>query len=122
EHRVVQDASILGKTFSRQALSALTGSAESELEPILTSLVRKELFGVQQDPRSPERGQYGFLQSLLRQVAYETISKRDRKARHLAVASFLEENWAADDDEIVQVVASHYLDAYEAAPDAEDAG
>jgi class 3 adenylate cyclase/tetratricopeptide (TPR) repeat protein len=121
ERRLVQDASILGKTFSKQALAALTGMPSAEADEVLTSLVRKEVFGVQQDPRSPEAGQYGFLQSLLRQVAYDTMSKRHRKARHLAVAGYFEESWGADDEEIVQVVASHYLDAYEAMPDAEDA-
>ena len=33
----------------------------------------------QADPRSPERGQYGFLQDLVQQVAYETLSKRERR-------------------------------------------
>ena len=121
ERRVVQDASILGKTFSRNALGVLIDVPPAELDEVLTSLVRKEVLGVQQDPRSPEHGQYGFLQALLRQVAYDTMSKRDRKARHLAVARYFEESWGADDEEIVQVVASHYLDAYEAMPDAEDA-
>jgi class 3 adenylate cyclase/tetratricopeptide (TPR) repeat protein len=121
ERRVVQDASVLGKTFTRQALAALMGADPAELDGVLTSLVRKEVLGVQQDPRSPEHGQYGFLQGLLRQVAYETMSKRDRKARHLGAARYFEQSWGADDEEIVQVVASHYLDAYEAMPDAEDA-
>ena len=54
------------------------------------SLARKEVLGVQSDPRSPEHGQYGFLQDLVRHVAYETLSKRERKARHLAAAAHLE--------------------------------
>ena len=32
------------------------------------------------DPRSPERGQYGFLQDIVRGVAYEMLAKRDRKS------------------------------------------
>ena len=38
------------------------------------------MLGVQADPRSPEHGQYGFLQDLVRHVAYETLSKRERRA------------------------------------------
>jgi tetratricopeptide (TPR) repeat protein len=53
-------------------------------------------------------------------VAYETLSKRDRKARHLAVAAHLLQSFG-DEEEVVEVVASHYLDAYRSAPDAEDA-
>jgi tetratricopeptide (TPR) repeat protein len=120
ERRVVQDAAVLGKTFTRHALASLTELSDGELEPILSSLARKEVFGVQADPRSPEHGQYGFLQDLLRKVAYETLAKADRKARHLAAAAFLER--ALPEQEVVEVVASHYLAAYEAAPDAPDAG
>ena len=42
-------------------------------------LVRKEVLSIQADPRSPEHGQYGFLQDLVRAVAYETLSKRERR-------------------------------------------
>jgi predicted ATPase len=119
ERRVVQDAAVLGKTFTKQALAALTDLPEAELDPVLASLARKEVFGVQADPRSPEHGQYGFLQDLLRKVAYDTLARSDRKARHLAAAAHLEQ--AFGEHEVVEVVASHYLDAFESAPDAPDA-
>ena len=121
ERRVLQDGAVLGKTFTKAALSALSGLSEADLEPLLTSLARKEVLGVQSDPRSPEHGQYGFLQDLVRHVAYETLSKRERKARHLAAAAHLE-NVFADEDEVAEVLASHYLAAVEAAPEADDAG
>ena len=79
------------------------------------------MLSLQADPRSPERGQYAFLQDLVRRVAYETLSKKERKAKHLAAATFITETWAAEEDEIIEVVASHYLLALEAAPDAPDA-
>jgi class 3 adenylate cyclase/tetratricopeptide (TPR) repeat protein len=120
ERRLLQDGAVLGKTFTRSGLAALSDLAETELEPLLTSLVRKEVLGVQADPRSPEHGQYGFLQDLVRHVAYETLSKRDRRSRHLAAAVHLE-SAHAEDAELVEVIASHYLAANEAAPDAPDA-
>jgi predicted ATPase len=83
--------------------------------------VRKEVLGVQADPRSPEHGQYGFLQDLVRHVAYETLSKRERRSRHLAAAEHLTAAFASEEDEVVEVVASHYLAAYETAPEADDA-
>jgi class 3 adenylate cyclase/tetratricopeptide (TPR) repeat protein len=121
ERKLVQDASILGKTFTKESLAAISGMALPEMEPLLSSLVRKEVFSIQADPRSPERGQYGFLQDLVQRVAYETLSRRDRKAKHLAIASHLEASWGAEEEEIVEVLASHYLDAYRAVPDAPDA-
>ncbi len=121
ERRVVQDASVLGKTFTRRAVAAAMGKPETALEPILTALIRKEVLGLQVDPRSPERGQYGFLQDLVRRVAYETLSRKERKALHLAAARHLEESWGAEQDEVVEILASHYIQAFEALPDTPDA-
>ncbi len=119
ERRVLQDAAVLGKSFTRQALATLAGLDDAELEPLLRALTRKEILSVQADPRSPEHGQYSFVQDLLRHVAYETLSKHDRRMRHLAAARHLESAFA-DEDEIVEVVASHYLEAFRSAPDASD--
>src|SRR5262249_20003129 len=68
---------------------------------------------------SPERGQYEFVQALVRTIAYETIGRRDRKRRHRAAAEYLE---TLGGDELAEVVAAHYVDAYRLAPDDEDAG
>jgi class 3 adenylate cyclase/tetratricopeptide (TPR) repeat protein len=120
ERRLLQDGAVFGKTFTRQALAAISGLDESQLEPLLSGLVRKEVLSIQADPRSPEHGQYGFLQDLVRRVAYETLSKRERKTRHLAAAAQLERAFASE-QEVVEVLASHYVAAYEAAPDDTDA-
>jgi class 3 adenylate cyclase/tetratricopeptide (TPR) repeat protein len=121
ERRLVQDACVLGKSFTKHALAALSGRPEPELEPPLAGLVRKEVLSLQADPRQPERGQYGFLQELLRQVAYETLSRRDRKARHLAAVAALEQTFQGADQDVPEVIASHLLAAAEAAPDDDDA-
>jgi tetratricopeptide (TPR) repeat protein len=110
---------VFGKTFTRQALAAISGLDEARLETLLSGLVRKEVLSIQADPRSPEHGQYGFLQDLVRRVAYETLSKRERKARHLAAAAQLERAFASE-QEVVEVLASHYLAAYDAAPEDAD--
>ena len=47
-------------------------------------------------------------------VAYETLSKTDRKARHLAAARHISSAWA--DEEIVEIVAAHYLEAFRPSP------
>jgi class 3 adenylate cyclase/tetratricopeptide (TPR) repeat protein len=122
ERRVIQDAAVLGKTFFKEAVAAIGGGDPEEIEPILSSLVRKEVLSIQADARSPERGQYGFLQDLVRKVAYETLARKDRKAKHLAAASHLEAMWGEHEEEIAEVLAAHYLYAYQAAPDAPDAG
>ena len=90
ERRLVHDAAVLGQSFNIPALSAVAEVPENELEPRLASLVRRELLTLESDARSPERGQYAFVQALIREVAYNTLARRDRKTRHLAAARFLE--------------------------------
>src|SRR5439155_7370939 len=109
----------LGKTFTAPALAALAGTSVDEVRSLLSGLVRKEVLGVQSDPRSPERGQYGFLQDLVRHVAYETLSKRERKIRHLAATAYLEQAFAIYDG-IAEVLASHYRAALQSARDAQE--
>jgi class 3 adenylate cyclase/tetratricopeptide (TPR) repeat protein len=119
ERRLLQDAAVLGKTFTKDALAAM--APDLEIDPLLAALVRKEVLGLQADPRSPEHGQYGFLQDLVRHVAYETLSRRERKTRHLTAAAHLARAFAADEEEVVEVIASHFVAAFEALPDADDA-
>jgi tetratricopeptide (TPR) repeat protein len=121
ERRLVQDGAVLGKTFTTPGLASLSGLPEERLQPLVASLVRKEVLSLQADPSSPERGQYGFLQDLVRKVAYDTLSRKERKTKHLAAAAFIEESWAGDEDEIVEVVTAHYQAAYAEAPNDPDA-
>ena len=121
ERALVQELSVLGKTFMRDAAVGVSSLPGGAVDAGLAGLVRKEILSIQADRFSPERGQYGFLQDLVRKVAYDTLSKHDRKSRHLRVATYLEAEWSDDDAEIVEVVASHYVRAFEAAPDEPDA-
>jgi len=120
ERSLLQDAAVLGKSFTGTALSAITRIPESEVEAGLTSLVSKDLLAIQSDPRSPERGQYVFVQDLIRSVAHGTLARQERKQRHLAAATYLASSWA-EEDEIAEVVAAHLVEAYDADPGAADA-
>jgi tetratricopeptide (TPR) repeat protein len=115
---LLQDGAVLGQTFSAASLAAVAGLTEAELEPRLRGLVRRELVQVDVDPRSPERGQHGFVQSLVREVAYSTLARRDRRARHLAVARYFE---SLDDPEVAGALASHYLAAQQASAEGPEA-
>jgi len=74
-----------------------------------------------QDHRSAERGQFTFVQGVVRQVAYATQSKRDRKARHLAAAEYLE-GLVIENEDLSIVVAQHLLDAVDASSPGDDDG
>jgi class 3 adenylate cyclase/tetratricopeptide (TPR) repeat protein len=117
ERRVVQDATVLGLAFSRDGIGAVSDAAD--LDALLDELVRKEILELHSDRFSAERGQYRFVQALVRTVAYDTLSRRDRKARHLAVAAYLERT--SEGDEFAAVIARHQLDALDSGPDDADA-
>jgi class 3 adenylate cyclase/tetratricopeptide (TPR) repeat protein len=108
DRALVSDAAVLGQSFTLAGLSAVAMVPEAELEPRLRALVRRELLTLQADPRSPERGQYAFVQALIREVAYNTLARKDRKSRHLAAARFFE---ALGSDELAGALAGHYLAA-----------
>jgi class 3 adenylate cyclase/tetratricopeptide (TPR) repeat protein len=110
------DAAVLGTSFSTAALAAVSGQDESVVRTALAELVRREVLSVSADPLSPERGSYQFTQQMLRQVAYDTLSRRDRKARHLAVAAHLRAAFPGDGEEVADVIARHYQDALDAVP------
>ena len=120
--RLVADAAVLGATFPAEALIAVSGQDEAAVRAALAELVRREVLSVSADRLSPERGSYGFAQDMLRQVAYDTLSRRDRKARHLAVAAHLRAAFPGDGEEVAEVIARHYLDALDAVPGDVDAG
>ena len=118
ERALLQDASVLGQTFAIEALAAVTSDEPASLEPRLRGLVARDLLALDTDPRSPERGQYGFVQALIREVAYGTLSRKDRRTRHLAAARYFE---SLDEHELAGALATHYLAAYEAAADGPEA-
>ena len=120
--RLVADAAVLGSTFPAEALIAVSGQDEATVRAGLAELVRREVLSVSADRLSPQRGSYGFAQDMLRQVAYDTLSRRDRKARHLTVAAHLRAAFAGDGEEVTDVIARHYLDALDAVPGDPDAG
>ena len=113
---LVADAAVLGQSFTLAGLAAVSGVDATDLEGRLVDLVRRELLIRSIDPRSPERGQYAFVQGLIREVAYNTLARRDRKVRHLAAARFFE---SLETDELAGALAGHYLSAYGYAADAE---
>ncbi|HYL41477.1 MAG TPA: adenylate/guanylate cyclase domain-containing protein, partial [Candidatus Binatus sp.] len=113
ERAMIQDAAVLGQSFTTAGLQAVSGLQPAELEARLRVLVRSDLLHEEVDQRSPERGQYSFVQALIREVAYSTLALKDRRTRHLAAARFFE---SLGDDELAGALAAHYLAAHRATP------
>ena len=115
ERELIKTMAVFGGAFPRSAAAALLDLADDQLDAALSSLVRKQVLTIRTDPRSPDRGQYTFAQELLRTVAYERLTRKDRKPRHRAAAEHLRRAFPNDGEEVSEAIASHYLDAYRAA-------
>jgi class 3 adenylate cyclase len=112
--QLVGIASVLGLSFSVGALAAMAERPEADVRATLDGLVEREVMLFEDDSLSPERGQYRYIQGVLREVAYGRLSHRDRLALHLAAAAYFDR---AGNDELAGVVASHYLSAIRSAHD-----
>lgn len=111
EREVVRDASVLGQSFTIEGLAALRGAEDTDkLQRRLGDLIRHDILEIVRDARSPERGQYQWVQSLLREVAYSRIGRSDRHDLHLRVARYFRD---LHTPELAPVAASHFLSAAE---------
>jgi class 3 adenylate cyclase/tetratricopeptide (TPR) repeat protein len=120
ERRVVNDACVLGAVFTRDGVAALARvEPDVDIDAVLESLRRKEIVALQTDRLAADRGQLRFVQAVVRQVAYSTQSRRDRKHRHLAAANHLATVQDASDD-LAIVIAQHLLDALGASATGDD--
>jgi class 3 adenylate cyclase/tetratricopeptide (TPR) repeat protein len=121
ERTVLQNAAVFGHSFTPAGVAAVSERSAESVTALLDGLVAKQVLGFNDDRLSAERGQYYFLQGLLRTTAYGTLSRRDRKNRHLAAARHLQEAWGEAAPELAEVLAAHFLDAAAADPAAADA-
>jgi class 3 adenylate cyclase/tetratricopeptide (TPR) repeat protein len=112
ERSLLLTAAVLGRRFRPDALAALAGLDPATLTSGIRALVRREFLTVDDEPRSPGRGQLSFVQDLVREVAYHTLSRRERRALHLAVTEYLE---SIGEPDLVEPIAEHLLAAHAAA-------
>nr|WP_281386061.1 adenylate/guanylate cyclase domain-containing protein [Nocardioides luti] len=118
QRRVLDQASVIGNSFTVEAIATLCPDVP-DLDDALAGLARVQLLRRESNRFSSEVGQYQFVQTAVRQVAYGTLARRDRKASHLAVVRLLEAD-GDDSGELAPIVAQHYLEALDAVADAPD--
>ena len=111
ERSVLLMAAVLGRRFRQESLAALSGMPRAELGTRIGTLIRREFLAVDDEPSSAGRGQLTFVQDLMREVAYSTLSRRDRRRYHEAVIEHLA---AGDDPKAIEPIAEHLVAAHAA--------
>ena len=114
QRALLQDAAVLGTSFLPETLARCPGSSAPRSTRSCATSCASEFLSFDTDPRSPERGQYGFVQAVIADVALAMLSRRDLFAKHLAAARYYE---SLDDEELTPVVARHFAGAHRVAPD-----
>ncbi len=111
EREVLRDASVAGKTFWRGSLLELRPERE-DLTALLSSLEKKGFIHREAVSRIKGEQQFTFKHVLIREVAYRTLLRGERKQVHGAIARFLE---AATPDslEVASALGYHWREAGE---------
>jgi class 3 adenylate cyclase len=111
ERAVLLDAAVVGRVFWSGALLRLQPERE-DLPGLLGSLEKRDL--IRRAPVSRIRGeqQFTFKHILIRDVAYQTLPRSERRQRHAAVARFLEEA-TPDLGDAAAALAHHWREAGE---------
>ncbi len=109
ERRAIQLAAVIGKVFWEGGLRAL-GAAGGVIDH-LEALEQKEL--LRSHHRSQMRGdlEYAFKHDLIRDVAYETLSRADRRLLHRHLVGWIEVISGERVEEYLDLLAHHAFQA-----------
>ena len=83
------DAAVIAAPFTAEMLADVSGLDLAQVHAGLERLSHRDVLQISADALSPQVGAYSFTHGLLAQVAYQTLSHRDLKERHLRVAEHL---------------------------------
>ena len=114
EKHTLQQASVVGRIFWRGAVAALIDDDEV-VGPDLRRLEERELVATRLGSTMAGEEELAFSHILTRDVAYESLPRRDRPKAHARVATWIEATTGDRQREFVGLLAHHYLEAYRGA-------
>jgi class 3 adenylate cyclase/tetratricopeptide (TPR) repeat protein len=111
DKRVLQSAAVVGRVFWPGPVSELTGVAEADLTEVFRRLEDRELVFSRAGSTWSGQSEYLFKHILTRDVAYESLPRKERSAAHSAVASWVERAAGERTGEFAELLAYHYSTA-----------
>jgi class 3 adenylate cyclase/tetratricopeptide (TPR) repeat protein len=128
EKRVLQSASVIGRTFWSGAVRSLLepDPGSVELDDMLRRLEDRGLVHARIGSTIVGEREFSFRHILTRDVAYESLPRRDRARAHARVAAWIERLTRDREREFAELLAHHYGRAHRAIqamarPDPEEA-
>jgi class 3 adenylate cyclase len=115
EKRALQRAAVVGRIFWPTPVSRLLGSDADDLGSILDHLEDRELIRSRLGSSLVGEPEFTFKHVLTREVAYDSLPRRERGAAHAAVGAWIEEATRDRGSELVELTAYHWGEAFRAA-------
>jgi hypothetical protein len=110
--RTLQLASVVGRVFWPGPVERLLNGERAALAETLDHLESRDLVRSRVGSSIAGEAEYSFKHILTRDVAYESLPRRDRARAHAAVAAWIES--VASANEYGELLAYHYDEAYRA--------
>ncbi|HEX9124568.1 MAG TPA: adenylate/guanylate cyclase domain-containing protein [Actinomycetota bacterium] len=115
EKRTLQRAAVVGRTFWPGPVRRLLNGDGDRVHDTLERLAERELVLSRMGSAFAGEPEFAFKHILTREVAYESLPRRERAQAHAAVAGWIEGIAAERSREFVELLAYHYLQAYQGA-------
>jgi class 3 adenylate cyclase/tetratricopeptide (TPR) repeat protein len=110
---VLLAAAVVGRTFWRGAVAAV--GSTGDVDRALSTLEQKDLLRRDLPSRIADEEQFTFKHVLIRDVAYSTVPRAERRRAHAAVAAYLEGAVVAAAETVPTMLAHHWREAGEPA-------
>ena len=104
ERRIIQLGSVFGRAFRPPGLLALEPTIVN-VDDVIEQLVEKDLL------RLTGSDIFAFRHILIREVAYQTLTRAERGRLHAAAAEWLEGLAGEREDSMAELIAFHYREA-----------
>jgi class 3 adenylate cyclase/tetratricopeptide (TPR) repeat protein len=116
EKLVLESASVVGRTFWNGAVASLLEPAPDplELDDVLWRLEDRGLVHGRIGSTIVGEREFSFRHVLIKDVAYESLPRRDRGKAHARVAGWIEAQTKDREREFAELLAHHYEHAYQA--------
>lgn len=92
DRRVLQEASVYGASFTALDVASLAARPIDEVATAFIRLAERDLIAPSRSTLSSDFGRHSFVHALVRQVAYESLSRDYRSQLHMSAASILSRN------------------------------
>ena len=114
EKRVLQTASVVGRTFWNGAVASILDGEDrpQDLDDILWRLEDRGLVHARIGSTIVGEREFSFRHILTQEVAYESLPRRERATAHDRVAGWIERQTAEREREFAELLAHHYEEAY----------